>query len=112
MLMLKLLLDRRQNYLSYLLTERPEGSVAYLLPNGERRVVAWRGFIERGAARQLAGARPVRLSDITWIGEGDVLSMQWREVGPGRYVHGCLTDRGAYAVYGAVVAVVGGPKGR
>ena len=110
--MLRLLLDRRQNYRSDLLTELPEGTVAYLLPNGERRVVAWLGFIERTAARQLAGARPVRLSDITWIGEGDALSPKWREVEPGRYVHGCLTDRGAYAVYGAVVAVVEGSKGR
>lgn len=83
MLMLELLPDRRQNYLSYLLTERPEGTVAYLPPNGERCVVAWLGFIERGAARQLADARPVRLSDITSIGEGDALSMQWREVGRG-----------------------------
>ena len=66
----------------------------------------WRGWASSSAPR------PVRLSDITWIGEGDALSPQWREVPTGRYVHGCLTDRGAYAVYGTVVAVVEGPKGR
>ena len=55
----------------------------------------WLGFIERGAARELPNARPVRLSDITCIGEGDALWPQWREVPPGRYVHGCLTEQGA-----------------
>ena len=43
------------------------------------------------------------------IGEGEELSPRWREVPPGRYVHGCLTDRGAYAVYDTMVAMVQGP---
>ena len=107
----RLLLNRRHNYRNHLLTEHPDGTVAYLLPDGERDFVPWLGFIERVAARELVGARPVRLSDITRIGEGDALSPQWREVPPGRYVHGCLTDRGAYALYDTVVAMVRGPKG-
>ena len=105
----RLFLNRRQNYRNELLTEHPEGIVAYLLPDGERNFVPWLGFIERAAARELAGARPVRLSDITRIGEGEELSPRWREVPPGRYVHGCLTDRGAYAVYDTMVAMVQGP---
>ena len=62
-------------------------------------------------AHELLNARPVRLSDITRIGEGDALWPQWREVPPGRYVHGCLTERGVYAVYDSAVALVQGPKG-
>ena len=105
-LMPRLFLNRRQNYRNHLLTERPDGLVGYLLPDGERRFVPWLGFVERAAARTLAEARPVRLSDITRIGEGDELSPRWREVPQGRYVHGCLTDRGAYAVYDTTVAMV------
>ncbi len=67
-------------------------------------------FIGREAARQLAGARPVRLCHFESINEGDRLSPRWREVGPGQYVLGCLTDRGAYAVCDTVVAMVE-PKG-
>ena len=73
--------------------------------------VPWLGFIERAAARELVGARPVRLSDITRIGEGDALSPRWREVPPGHYVHGCLIAGGAYAVHDTAVALVQGPKG-
>lgn len=32
---------------------------------------------------------------------------EWREVPPGECVHGCLTNRGAFALYDAVVALVG-----
>ena len=107
----KLFLNRRQNYGNHLLTERPEGHVAYLLPDGDRHFVRWLGFIEREAARELQGARPVRLTDITRIGEGDEIAPRWREMPPGHYVHGCLVARGAYAVYDTAVALVQGPKG-
>ena len=78
----------------------------YLLRNGQCRTVPWLGFIGRGAARQLAGARPVRLCHVTSINEGSRLSPRWREVPPGHYVLGCLTERGAYAVCDTVVAMV------
>ena len=106
-----LVLNRRQNYGNHVLEDRPEGEVAYLLPDGERRFVPWLGFIERDRARALKGARPVRLADITRIGEGDAAGAQWRDVPPGRYVHGCLIAGGAFAVYDTSVALVEGPEG-
>ena len=106
-----LVLNRRQNYGNHVLEDRPEGEVAYLLPYGERRFVPWLGFIERDRARTLKGARPVRLADITRIGEGDAAGAQWRDVPPGRYVHGCLIAGGAFAVYDTSVALVEGPEG-
>ena len=107
----RLVLNRRQNYANHVLADRAEGEVAYLLPDGEHCFVPWLGFIERDRARALEGARPVRLADITRIGEGDAAAAQWRDVPPGRYVHGCLTARGAYALYDTSVALVDGPEG-
>ena len=106
----RLFLNRRQNYGNRLLTERPGDEVGYLLPDGDSRFVRWLGFIEREAARELQGARPVRLVDITRIGEGDELAPRWSEMPPGHYVHGCLVARGVYAVYDTAVALVEGPK--
>ena len=108
--MSRLVLNRRQNYANDVLADRAEGDVAYLLPHGERRFVPWLGFIERSRARALEGARPVRLTDITRIGEGDAAAAQWRDVPPGRYVHGCLTAQGAFAVYDTAVALVDAPE--
>ena len=108
-LMPRLVLNRRQNYGNHVLEGRPEGEVAYLPPDGERRFVPWLEFIERDRASALESTRPVRLADITRIGEGDAASAQWRDVPPGRYVHGCLTARGAFAVYDTSVALVDGP---
>ena len=106
----KLALDRRQNARHHVLIDEPGEYVAYLLPDGERRFVPWLGFIERAEARALQRATPVRLADIMRIGIGDPPTARWCEVPQGRYVHGCLTDEGAYAVYDATVAVVEGPK--
>ena len=106
----KLVLSRRHNARYHLLSDRPGDGVAYLLPQGERRFVPWLGFIERGDARALEGARPVRLADITRIGVDDGPTVRWHDVPHGRYVHGCLTDEGAYAVYDATLALVEGPK--
>ena len=107
----RIVLNRRQNYRNHVLSDRAEGEVAYLLPDGEREIVRWLGFIERDRARTLEGARPVRLADITRIGVGDAAAARWRDVPPGRYVHGCLTARGAYALYDMSVALVDGPEG-
>ena len=93
-----------------MLEDRPEGHVAYPLPDGERHFVPWLGFIERDQARALQGARPVRLGDTTRIGEGDAVSAQWRNLPPGRYIHGCLIAEGAFAVYDTTVGLVDGPK--
>ena len=106
----QLVLNRRINYRNVLLTDRRGGEVGYVLPNGERRVVPWLGFIERAAARTLDDARPVRLSDITRVGVAGWPAPEWREVPAGECVHGCLTSRGAFAIYDAVVALVADGK--
>ena len=82
----ELVLNRRRNYRNVLLTYRPGGEVGYLLPDGERRFVRWLGFIERAAARELKGARPVRLTDITRVGVAGWPAPEWREVPPGECV--------------------------
>ena len=102
----QLVLNRRLNYRNILLTDRPGGEVGYLLRDGERRFVPWLGFLERGEARALEGAKPVRLADITRVGVAGWPAPQWRDVAPGECVHGCLTSRGAFAIYDAVVALV------
>ena len=102
----ELVLNRRLNYRNVVLTERPGGEIGYALRNGERRFVPWLGFIERAAARALEDARPVRLTDITRVGVAGWPAPEWRDVPPGECVHGCLTSRGAFAIYDAVVALV------
>ena len=106
----QLVLNRQLNYRNVLLTDRPGGEVGYLLRSGERRFVPWLGFIERSAARALEDARPVRLTDITRVGVAGWPAPEWREVPPGECVHGYLTSRGAFAIYDAVVALVGGAE--
>ena len=103
----QLVLNRRLNYRNVLLTDRPGGEIGYLLRDGERRFVPWLGFIERAEARALDDARPVRLTDITRVGVAGWPAPAWRDVPPGECVHGCLTGRGAFAIYDAVVALVG-----
>lgn len=61
--------------------------IGYLLPNGERRFVPWFGFITREAARALRQARPVRLVDISRIGQESALSVFWIDVSADRYLH-------------------------
>ncbi len=105
--MVDLVLNRRQNYANVRLAEGVRESVGYELPSGERRFALWLGFIERSRARRLPGARPVRLADITRIGIDTAHGVEWEDLPPGRYVHGCLTHQGAYAVYDATVCLVG-----
>lgn len=106
----QLVLNRRINYRNVLLTDRPGGEIGYLLRDGERRVVPWLGFIERAAARALEDGRPIRLADITRVGVAGWPAPEWRDVPPGGCVHGCLTRRGAFAIYDAVVALVADGK--
>ena len=69
----------------------------------------WLGFITREAARALRQARPVRLVDISRIGQESALSVSWIDLPDERYVHGCLTPDGAYAVFEASIATVAAP---
>ena len=106
--MVDLVLNRRLNYRNILLAQGTRGEqVGYLLADGGRRFVSWLGFIERATARAMKGGRPVRLADITRIGRADGLTPEWKDLPAGSFVHGCLTPRGAYAVYEESVCVVG-----
>ena len=106
--MVDLVLNRRLNYHNILLAQESRGEdVGYLLANGSRRFVPWLGFIERAEARAMKGARPVRLADITRTGRANRHPPDWQDLPADSFVHGCLTPRGAYAVYEENVCVVG-----
>lgn len=84
--------------------------VGYLRSDGEATFVPWLGFIERRAAKQLDGARAVRLLQITRVGHEGRITDEWSNIPAGHCVHGCLTIDGAYALYDAVVALVDTPE--
>ena len=106
--MVDLVLNRRLNTRNILLAQGTRSEhVGYLLADGGRRIVPWLGFIERAKARAMRGARPVRLVDITRIGTVNGHGPEWEDLSADSYVHGCLTEWGAYAVYEANVCLVG-----
>ena len=106
--MVDLVLNRRLNTRNILLAQGTRGEhVGYLLPDGGRRFVQWLGFIERAKARAMKAARPVRLVDITRVGTANGHAPEWQDLSGDSYVHGCLTEWGAYAVYEANVCLVG-----
>ena len=106
--MVGLVLNRRLNYRNILLAQGTRGEqVGYLLGNGGRRFVPWLGFIERTEARAMNEGRPVRLVDITRVGRTNGITQDWQDLPADCFVHGCLTPKGAYAVYEENVCVVG-----
>lgn len=106
--MVDLVLNRRLNTRNILLAQGTRGEhVGYLLPDGGRRSVQWLGFIERSTARSMKAARPVRLVDITRVGTSNGHAPEWEDLPSDAFVHGCLTQWGAYAVYAENVCLVG-----
>ena len=106
--MVDLVLNRRLNTRNILLAQGTRGEyVGYLLAEGGRRFVPWLGFIERAKSREMRGARPVRLAGITRIGVANGHAPEWSDLPQDSYVHGCLTEWGAYAVYEENVCLVG-----
>ena len=106
--MVDLLLNRRLNTRNILLAQGTRGEhVGYLLPNGGRRFVQWLGFIERSRARAMKAARPVRLVDITRVGRANGHAPEWHDLTEDSFVHGCVTEWGAYAVYEENLCLVG-----
>ena len=106
--MVDLILNRRLNTRNILLAQGTRGEhVGYLLPNGGRRFVQWLGFVERSKARSMKAARPVRLVDITGIGTANGHAPEWQDLPEDSFVHGCLTEWRAYAVYEENVCLVG-----
>ena len=110
--MVDLVLNRRLNTRNILLAQGTRGEhVGYLLPNGGRRFVQWLGFIERSKVRSTKAARPVRLVDITRIGTSNGHAPEWQDIPADAFVHGCLTEWGAYALYEGNVSLVGKRQG-
>ena len=106
--MVDLVLNRRLNTRNILLAQGARGEyVGYLLPNGGHRFVQWLGFIERTKARAMKAARPVRLADITRVGTSNGHAPEWQDLPADSFVHGCVTQWGAYAVYEENVCLVG-----
>lgn len=106
--MVDLVLNRRLNTRNILLAQETRGEhVGYLLPDGGRRFVPWLGFMERAKARAMKAGRPVRLVDITRIGTANGHAPEWQDLPEDSFVHGCLTQWGAYAVYEENVCLVG-----
>ena len=70
--MTDLVLNRRQNHANITLTDEAcKETVGYLRPDGGWRFVPWLGFIDRAAARDMDGALPVRLVNISRVGHGN-----------------------------------------
>ena len=55
----------------------------------------------------MKAARPVRLVDITRIGTANGHATEWQDLAADSFVHGCLTEWGAYAVCEENVCLVG-----
>ena len=55
----------------------------------------------------MKAGRPVRLVDITRIGTSNGHAPEWQDLPADSFVHGCLTEWGAYAVYEENVCLVG-----
>lgn len=109
--MTDLVLNQRQNAENRKLTQdTSKATVGYLLPDGEWHFVPWLGFINRAVARSIRGARPVRLVNITRVDHGNDFSGLWGDVPQDKYVHGCLTDAGVYALYDTSIALVDAPQ--
>lgn len=99
-----LVLGRYLNKRFIQLDEHTRGqAVGVLRRSGGYQYVRWLGFISREDAKKLG--RPVKL-EVRRIGRQDALSVEWKEVPPGKHVQGCLVREGAYAVVEPAVKVV------
>lgn len=103
-----LTLVRQINYRNVELHPDTKGeSIGVLLSNGDCRYYPWLGFIDREHALRLDRARPVKLVARRYRDERTV-GESWIDVPEGRYVQGCLTSEGVYAVTHATVRLVPG----
>ena len=83
----------------------PPQRVSVLQPDGDYLTEAWGGFIDAEQARELTGAKPVRLEIAAWqLGNG---SDEWVKVPEGKHVLGCQVGGSVRAVlYAGVPRVV------
>ena len=81
--------------------ETSDEHVQVLLRSGRAVDHRWLGFIEVQDAKQLRGAKPVKLLvDRYNNGKG------WVELQQGEHVQGCLVDSGVYAILEPVIRIV------
>ena len=89
---------RRLNYRLITLGPDTQGqTIGARRRGGEYRYLRWLGFIARSAAKQLPGAKPVKL-EAHRITSESALSSQWRDLVAGEHIQGCLVAGGVYAV--------------
>ena len=101
-------LVRRFNYRNVELHPDTKGeTVGVLLSSGDCRYYPWLGFIDREDALRLQQARPVKL-DVCRYCDESTLAGAWIDVPEGKYVQGCLTAAGVYALTIAKVRLVPG----
>lgn len=67
------------------------------LKNGDVQYVRWLGFISVDDAKELAGARPVKL-EVTRYTDESGLGVNWIDVPNDQFVQGCLVESGVFAV--------------
>jgi len=88
---------KRNHKVIELLTPNDAGEViGVLVREGTYKYFRWCGFMERSEAK-LTGGKSVKLS----VSRIDDYHLQ-----PGEHVHGCLTDKGAYAIIDSTVAIL------
>lgn len=92
----------RQNQGFVVLQNSPGDNVPILDRDGERYYVRWLGFIDANVAKQLPGAKPVRLDIEAYsIETSPVLS--WTHLQKGETVQGCLLLNGVYGITHSVL---------
>ena len=88
-------LCRRLNFRNIELHPDTAGqTVGVYMANGKARQVKWLGFIDIEEAKQMQGAKAVRLEVQRYSETG----IDWTALRPGEFVQGCLTASGVYAV--------------
>jgi len=89
---------RKFNYANIVLHEIPVNqNIGVLSKTGEYKYKPWIGFIELKQAKQLPGAKPVKL-EVHSTSLSDGFLSDWVKVEPGKHVQGCMVQEGVYAV--------------
>lgn len=93
-----LAISRRINAKHVAITDESSAeTIGVMRKDGSFGYVKWLGFIDTFEAKNLLGARAVKL-EVARIGVRKGLGNQWKDLSEGEYVMGCLISEGAYAV--------------
>ncbi|MFL1405366.1 hypothetical protein ACJO2E_08490 [Marinobacter sp. M1N3S26] len=86
------------NYKLITLDNQPAGEVFVVTRAGERRSVWWLGFIDVAVAKQLPGARPVKVDMYSYSYGDDIIRREWVTLPRDKCLQGCLVRNGVYGV--------------